>query len=151
MDYEAIGGAPAPPVHPPAREERPSEGGGEGRVGVVYPVVLDEAESSPELSLSASVLGVQGVLLHQDGVPHLYHLVRHDVRLSVAGADEPALPILPRGSPPAARLRLYDSEWLLRPVVHTSHDRGADAEEVTRREPIRYSGGQRLPYEVGDE
>src|SRR5438094_4192808 len=38
-----------------SREERPSEGGGEGRVGVVYPVVLDEAEPSPELSLSASV------------------------------------------------------------------------------------------------
>src|SRR5207245_3893773 len=151
LDDEVIGGPPAPPVHPPAWEERPPEGGGEGRVGVVYPVVLDEAEPSPELSLSASVLGVQGVLLHQDGVPHLYHLVRHDVGLSVARADEPALAILPRGSTPAARLRLYDGEGFLRPVVHTSHDRGADAEEVTSREPIGDARGQRLPYQVGDE
>ena len=84
-------------------------------------------------------------------MPHLYHLVRHDVRLSVAGADESALAIFPRGSPPAARLRLYDGEGFLRPVVHTPHDRGADAEEVTRREPIGDARGQRLPHQVGDK
>ena len=139
------------PVHSasesPRRELVPAEARGDERLGVGDPVVLHQAESTAPLAMTA-VHDVQGELVDDQRVARLRHFDRQDVGLSVAGADQSALSVLPLTGTPTTGVRFHREEPFAGAVVDPAYDRPTDAQEVSGGDPVRHDVGERLPDNV---